>query len=137
MSTAEALNEGYVLVVDDEEGIRDTLSEVVEMGGCSAVAASDGAEALKLLAKRRPCLVILDLLMPIMSGVELLDAIRKEPSLVGLPIVISTSAPNRAPPGVQVLPKPVDIGAVWDCMRRACVCASAGLPGAGTRKEAR
>jgi CheY-like chemotaxis protein len=115
---------GYVLVVDDEEGIRDTLSEVVEMGGCSAIAAANGAEALKVLAERRPCLVILDLLMPIMSGLELLEAIRKQPALATLPVVISTSAPSRAPPGVPVLPKPVDIRAVWDCMRQACSCAA-------------
>jgi CheY-like chemotaxis protein len=124
MASDDPFSGGYVLVVDDEEGIRDTLSEVIEMGGCSAIAAANGAEALKVIAERRPCLVILDLLMPIMSGLELLEAIRKQPALATLPVVISTSAPSRAPPGVPVLAKPVDIRAVWDCMRQACSCAT-------------
>jgi CheY-like chemotaxis protein len=111
-----------VLVVDDEEGVRDVLREVVEMAGCSAITAADGAEALRLLAVRRPCLVIVDLLMPVMTGTELLEAMRRHPILAALPVVVSTSAPGRAPAGVRVLPKPIDIASVWDCVRRACRC---------------
>jgi two-component system response regulator CpxR len=108
--------------------VREALREVVEMAGCSAMVAANGAEALKLLAERRPCLIILDLLMPVMTGTEMLEAMRKQPELATLAVVISTSAPSRAPPGVPVLPKPVDIAAVWDCMRRMCHCAE--LPSA-------
>ena len=111
-----------VLVVDDEEGVREALCEVVEMTGCSAIAAANGAEALELLSHLRPCLIILDLLMPVMTGTELLEAMRQRPTLSSLPVVISTSAPHRAPPGIRVLPKPVRIEAVWDCIRRACRC---------------
>jgi CheY-like chemotaxis protein len=112
-----------VLVVDDEEGTREVLREVVEMMGCSVLVAANGAEALTVLADSRPCLVILDLLMPVMTGAELLEAMRKHPALAGLPVVVSTSAPSRVPPGVRVLPKPIDIAAVWDCVRQACRCA--------------
>lgn len=119
--------EPCVLVVDDERDIRETLSEVVEMGGCSAITACDGAEALRILAERRPCLVILNLLMPTMTGNELLDAIRGVPELADVPVVISTSAPDRAPPGVPVLAKPIDVYEVWACMRQSCSCA-AGAP---------
>jgi two-component system, OmpR family, response regulator CpxR len=117
-----------VLVVDDDEGVRETLREVVEMAGCSAITAANGAEALQiLLGERRPCLVILDLLMPVMTGNELLDAIRRHPSLAKLQVVVSTSAPGRAPPGVPVLTKPIDLAAVWGWMQRTCGCA-ASLP---------
>jgi CheY-like chemotaxis protein len=114
-----------VLIVDDEPDIREALSEVVEMGGCAAIVASNGAEALELLrAGRRPCLVILDLLMPVMTGCELLEAIRREPALSAVRVLVSTSAPDRAPAGVPVLPKPVDLTALWSWMRRTCTCAS-------------
>jgi CheY-like chemotaxis protein len=111
-----------VLVVDDEEDIRETLREVVEMGGCEAIVAANGADGLRLLAKHRPCLVILDLLMPVMSGEQMLEAMRKQPDLAELPVVISTSAPERAPAGVPVLRKPLNLDALWELMRRSCTC---------------
>jgi CheY-like chemotaxis protein len=122
MSEEMAVDKRCVLVVDDEEDIRETLREVVEMAGCSAILAENGAEALTILAKSRPCLVIIDLLMPVMTGTELLEAMLKEPELAGLPVLISTSAPHRAPIGVPVLAKPIDIAALWDWMRKTCTC---------------
>jgi CheY-like chemotaxis protein len=112
-----------VLIVDDEPDIRDTLRDVVEMGGCSALLASNGAQALELLGKHRLCLVILDILMPVMTGVELVEEIRKRPELAALQIVISTSAPSRAPAGLPVLAKPIDIKELWAWMARTCTCA--------------
>lgn len=114
-----------ILVVEDEESARETLIEVVEMAGCSAIGAANGAEGLHLMAKRRPCLVIVDLFMPVMSGFDMLDAMRRQPDLAVVPVVISTSAPDRAPPGVPVIAKPIDVNAVWAWMRRTCSCARA------------
>lgn len=114
--------EPCVLVVDDEVDVRETLAEVVEMGGCSAILAANGVEALALLLQRRPCLVILDLLMPVMNGLELIAEIRSRAELSDLPLVISTSAPERAPTGIAVLKKPLSLEAVWECMRRSCEC---------------
>ena len=122
------MDEACVLIVDDEPDTCDALCEVVEMAGCSAIVAANGAEALKLLAERRPCLMVLDLVMPVMTGIELLEAMGKEPALAKVPVIISTSAPNRAPPGMPVLPKPIDIRALWAWMRKTCTC---GEPSAG------
>lgn len=113
---------GCVLIVDDEAGAREAMREAVEMAGCSAMVASNGAEALKLLEEHRPCLVVLDLLMPVMTGPETLEAILKDPSLATIPIVFATSAPDRAPLGTAVLTKPVDLQALWSCIRHACQC---------------
>ena len=115
-----------VLVVDDEPGIRDSLVDVIEALCCSAITAADGAEALAVLETHRPCLIILDLLMPGLSGLELLAEMRKQPELAAVPVVISTSAPHLAPPDLPVLPKPINIRATWDCIRRSCRCANAG-----------
>jgi CheY-like chemotaxis protein len=120
--SAVALDEVCVLVVDDDEGVRESLREVVEMVGCSAILASNGAEGLAWLATHRPCLVILDLMMPTMNGTEMLEAMRRSPDLAALPVVVSTSAPAMAPPGVPVLSKPIDIPALWVWMRRTCHC---------------
>jgi two-component system response regulator CpxR len=128
---------GYVLVVDDEESTRAALREVVEMGGCTAVLAANGAEAMRLLRQNRPCLVIVDLVMPVMSGAELIAAMRATPELASIPILVSTSVPDRAPRGVTVLPKPIDLPAVWDCMRRTCACdTESSVPkGAGSKES--
>lgn len=114
-----------VLIVDDEELIRDTLREVVEMTGCSALCAANGAEALKLLAQANACLVILDLKMPVMGGQEFLEAVAQEPSFAAVPVVISTSAPHLAPAGFSVIPKPIDIERVFAIVRRCCTCGAA------------
>jgi CheY-like chemotaxis protein len=114
----------YVLIVDDEEEARETLRDVVELVGCSALLAGSGQEALALLAKRRPCLMVVDLMMPGMTGAQLLEAMSREPTLRTVPVVISTSAPERAPRGVPLLPKPIDIGALCGMMRRLCPCAA-------------
>jgi CheY-like chemotaxis protein len=115
-------HDACVLIVDDDEGVRDTLREVVEMVGCSAATASNGAEGLKMLANCHPCLVIVDLLMPVMSGKEMIAVMRKEPSLAALQVVVSTSAPAQAPPGIPVLTKPIDIEKLWNWIRRTCHC---------------
>lgn len=102
--------------------MRESLRDVVELVGCSALMAASAEEALALLTTCRPCLVILDLLMPGMTGAEMLQTMRLEPALSTLPVIISTSAPERAPRGVPVLPKPIDIQALCTWMRRVCRC---------------
>jgi two-component system, chemotaxis family, chemotaxis protein CheY len=125
--TRDGREAACVLVVDDEPDVRETLRDLVEMCGCSVIVAANGAEALALLAERRPCMIILDLLMPVMTGEELLAAMRREPSLAELPVVISTSAPERAPSGVPVLRKPIDIDSFMSWLRRNCECEASAL----------
>jgi two-component system, sensor histidine kinase and response regulator len=109
-----------VLIVDDDEMARETLAELVEMAGCSAIVAANGREALQILRARRPRLVILDLVMPVMSGHDLLRVMKAEPALSDIAVVISTSAPQHAPAGVPVISKPVNIASIMDCISRTC-----------------
>ena len=125
MTSDAAKVDGGVLIVDDDELIRETLCELVEMVGCSAVVAANGREALNVMTEHRPCLVIVDLLMPVMSGNELLEVMRTEPTLADIPVVVSTSAPERAPAGVPIIRKPVNIEVVVEWMQRTCRCATA------------
>ena len=120
--TAPAEDRSCVLVLDDEADIRESLREVVELVGCSAILAANGAEALRLMALRRPCLVILDLAMPVMSGQEVIEEMKKDPRLAGVPIVISTSLPSRAPAGLPVVPKPIDVLKLFGWIERTSEC---------------
>lgn len=111
-----------VLIVDDEEDVRDSLRDVVELAGCSVLLASSASEALRILETHRPCLVIVDLMMPEMNGAELIAALRLDRNHADLAVAISTSAPERAPPGIPLLPKPIDLGAVFELLGSACGC---------------
>jgi UDP-3-O-[3-hydroxymyristoyl] N-acetylglucosamine deacetylase len=65
-----------ILIVDDEEGIRRTLSQVLEDEGYNVLVASDGPEALRLMSSLRPSLIILDIWMPGMDGMETLKEVK-------------------------------------------------------------
>jgi CheY-like chemotaxis protein len=99
-----------VLVVDDEADIRESLRDALGDEGYSVMLASNGKEALALLPKvPRPCAIILDLIMPIMSGMEFYEAMRAVPQLADIPVLISTSDPSRAPTRVPVMRKPINL----------------------------
>ena len=86
-----------ILVVDDEPGIVEAISSVLEDEGHEVATASDGLAALDLLRDGlRPCLTILDLMMPRMNGWELRDAMLSDPDLADLPVaVVSALAPSE------------------------------------------
>jgi CheY-like chemotaxis protein len=73
-----------------------------------------------MLVDHRPGLVALDLCLPGMSGAQMLDTMRRTPGLLTMPVIISTPTPERAPRGVAILPKPIDVDAFCDCVRRSC-----------------
>jgi two-component system, sensor histidine kinase and response regulator len=99
-----------VLVVDDEADIRESLRDALKDEGYDVLLASNGQEALDLLpAMPRPCAVILDILMPVMSGADAFRTIRATPSLADIPILISTSDPSRAPTAATVMKKPISL----------------------------
>ena len=109
-----------ILVVDDELDIRESLQELFEDAGSRVVTAADGAEALELMDAEAPCVVILDLVMPNVSGTEVYDSMRQDDRLREVPVVIATSDPARAPRDVPVLRKPIDVTRLMDVVRRYC-----------------
>ena len=118
------MNRNCVLIVDDEEDVRESVKDVVELTGCNALTAASGSEGLRMLRDEVPCLVIVDLIMPGMSGGEMIDEMKRDPALAEVAIVVSTSTPERAPRGVAILPKPIDINTLHTWIRRACTCES-------------
>ena len=109
-TTSPAAESRTVLVVDDEPDMRESLRDALGDEGYSVFVASNGLEALRILpVLKRPCVVILDIIMPIMSGTELYSVLSTTPELADIPVLISTSDPSRAPGQVPVMRKPVDL----------------------------
>ena len=80
-----------VLVVDDDPQVLEIVGSLIEAHGCIALRASHGEQALELARMHRPDLVILDLLMPGMSGFEVIAALRAEPASADIPVVVLTA----------------------------------------------
>ncbi|HET6283416.1 MAG TPA: response regulator [Polyangia bacterium] len=81
-----------VLIVDDDSDFRRVLGEALADEGYRIVEAVNGKEALDRLAFEHPQLILVDLLMPTMSGLELLQKVRKTPTLRAIPVVVITAA---------------------------------------------
>ena len=77
-----------ILVVDDEPVLRETLAEALDADGFRVVPAADGREALSRFREHQPDLVVLDLMLPELSGIEVCRIIRAES---GVPIVMLTA----------------------------------------------
>jgi CheY-like chemotaxis protein len=81
-----------VLVVDDELAIRDLLAFVLREEGHQVRTASDGQDALAQLAMNKPDLVLLDVMMPVLDGREVLKHIRADATLRRVPILVMSAA---------------------------------------------
>lgn len=81
-----------LVVVEDDESLRNDLVDVLTEAGYAVRAAANGQDGLALILSERPDLVICDRLMPVMSGYDLLDALRRDrPDLHSLPFVFLTA----------------------------------------------
>lgn len=110
-----------VLVVEDEEDLRESLRDAFEDEGYLVRCAANGKEGLEALQQfERPCAIILDLIMPVMTGNELYAAMRANPALSDIPVIISTSDPSRAPSGVLLLKKPISLQTMLMTVNRLC-----------------
>src|SRR5215472_324719 len=85
-----------ILVVDDEAAMRELLTEILSQSGYRVVTARDGGEALGLIEKARPQLVLSDIKMPVMDGYQLCTQVRERPEWVQLPFVFLSSFNDEA-----------------------------------------
>ena len=122
---------GNVLIVEDDPDIREMLATLLAGEGFHAVGAEDGLEALHLLRTVRhrapdvPCLVLLDLKMPRLSGKEFRRAQLEDPTVSSVPIAVMSGAIDleqraKALGAVAILPKPIDCDKLMDVVRRYC-----------------
>jgi CheY-like chemotaxis protein len=107
-----------VLVVDDDQNMRDTVAAALETEGYRVSCAENGAQALALMRGCRPEAIVLDLSMPVMSGWELLDAVHERRELREVPVLVLSAL--HAPAGVAHLDKPVSLDQLLATLDRMC-----------------
>jgi CheY-like chemotaxis protein len=106
-----------ILIVDDEKPVREFLVMAFEQGGHRVIEASHGRNALNLIASNseRPDLVISDVMMPLVGGVELCRILKSDPQTAGIPVVLMSAANPRASNGAgadAIIGKPFDLDAL-------------------------
>jgi CheY-like chemotaxis protein len=86
-----------ILIVDDELAIVETLVEILSWEGYSAMTASNGQMGLAQARATRPALILLDYMMPVMDGVQMLSVLRSDDLLAATPVAMMTAAPLGIP----------------------------------------
>jgi CheY-like chemotaxis protein len=84
-----------ILVVDDDVNIQAVLRYRLEAAGHDVVTAADGAEALQMIEADAPDAVVLDLMMPLMDGIEVLERMAREPALARIPVLVLTARVDK------------------------------------------
>jgi CheY-like chemotaxis protein len=111
-----------VLIAEDDDAIRDGLQMSLEIEGYQVLTAANGREALELMPQLRPpYLLLLDLIMPEMSGWEVLEAKNRDPALAAIPVVVLSATESKNLPGVVAfVPKPYELDKVLHTIHRFC-----------------
>jgi CheY-like chemotaxis protein len=111
-----------VLIVDDDLDIRSSLREILVEEGFDVDVAEDGKRALEKLEDGfQPCLVLLDLMMPRMNGLEFLEERKSHPTLAGLPVVVMTAGKTVVDGVSAVLRKPMKLDTLLMAVGEHCV----------------
>lgn len=113
-----------ILLIEDDAGIREGIGDLLTLEGYRVDRAANGEEGLALLRRPdRPALVIVDLVMPVMNGVQFLERFHQDPRLAGIPAVLMTAAMPPAaalPKASDYLAKPFDVGDLLRLVERHC-----------------
>lgn len=114
-----------ILLVDDDEDIRELTAEILRESGYDVVEAEDGQQALSALARMDtpPALVLLDLIMPVMTGQQMLHEMRGIPRLAQVPVVALTAGGFVAadvPDAQDVVRKPASVAVLLKVVEQFC-----------------
>jgi CheY-like chemotaxis protein len=109
-------------VVEDDEDVRNGLQDVLEEAGYCVSTAVNGRDAIDRLSALAPQLILLDLMMPVMNGVEFLAALRQHATLSATPVVVVSAWPKEAQAvdAQGFLAKPVHLSALLSIVQRFC-----------------
>lgn len=116
----------YILIVDDDPDIRETMRFILECAGYRVLTAANGIEALdRLRGEAAPCVILLDLMMPVMNGWEFRAEQTRDPSLAVIPVIVMTGAGKAAARTASVgvaglLEKPVDLKVLLSAVGLYC-----------------
>ena len=108
-----------VLVVDDDADTVETMREILEEEGHEVLSAANGREALELTHRTHPDLVLLDLNMPEMDGRSFLSAVRRDPDLAGVRVVVLSGAADAGSVPAECITKPLRLDTLLGLLERA------------------
>jgi CheY-like chemotaxis protein len=118
-----------ILIVEDDQDLREMMSQLLTLEGFQTAAVANGREALEYLSQRsRPALILLDLMMPVMDGWELKRHLGTNPEMADVPIIV-LSALNQsraADLGGPFLKKPLDFDRLVKLVREYCTARDEG-----------
>jgi two-component system chemotaxis sensor kinase CheA len=112
-----------ILVIDDEFSIVESLAEILSWEGYSVTTARNGKEGLQVLERGNFDLVLLDFMMPVMDGLQVLEKLRAMPAHAQLPVVLMTAAPMSTlsnPLWSALLRKPFSLDQLQQVLSRFC-----------------
>ncbi len=110
-----------VLVVEDDGALRSAICSVLGDAGYGVQGAGDGRDALDLLNKEtRPCLILLDLMMPRMNGWELYERMQADPRLATFPVLFISAFPAGFAPTTRFIAKPFDLDRLLAIVEEHC-----------------
>jgi CheY-like chemotaxis protein len=105
-----------LLIVDDEVAILEALTDILSVEGYEVATAANGAEGLKRAGEERPDLILLDLMMPVMDGQEMLRRLKESPDLRTIPVVVMSAGrvSKSELQGSRFLAKPFELDDLLD-----------------------
>jgi CheY-like chemotaxis protein len=105
-----------LLIVDDEVAILEALTDILSVEGYEVTTAANGAEGLDHVRKDRPDLILLDLMMPVMDGQEMLRRLKEDPELRATPVVVMSAGrvSKSELQGSRFLAKPFELDDLLD-----------------------
>jgi two-component system chemotaxis response regulator CheY len=113
-----------VLIVEDDTDVREMMDLLLTSIGYRTVTAPNGAIALERLREDRPCMVLLDLMMPVMTGWEFRERQLADPQLASIPVLCMSAVyqPEDVMTELRVncLAKPLDFGRLIDEIATTC-----------------
>ncbi len=124
------MNRAHVLIIDDVADIRDTLRDLLEVSGYRVSTAENGEVGLRMIAEPDlPCVILLDLMMPVMDGWQVLEALRGAQAtvLTGIPVIVLSGIADHATAGnlkqrfgCKVMSKPANVDRLLEAVEDAC-----------------
>jgi CheY-like chemotaxis protein len=112
-----------VLVVDDDLDTRESMREVLEDEGYIVNCVGNGREALDYLHRSpRPCVILLDLMMPVMDGWQFRREQKLDPTIADIPLIVITATGKRPVliDADELVMKPLDVGRLFEAIGRYC-----------------
>lgn len=119
----EEAHEKSILVVEDNKEIQESLKMALEIEGYNVFTADNGKEGMEQLAKiPPPCMILLDLMMPVMNGWEFVEEINKNLMLSDIPIVVVSAFGDKkgTPKTDGYIQKPIDLDALLNTVCKHC-----------------